>query len=215
VLKERTGEAPYIVASDTSGLVTLVQLGVVEFHVWGSRVDKPERPDRVVFDLDPDPGIPWARVIEAAGRVRAVLGQLDLTSCVKTTGGKGLHVEVPIPGRHTWDEVKSFSRRVAGAITAAEPQRYTATLSKARRHGRVLIDWLRNARGATWVCAWSPRARPGLSVAMPLRWEELPKLRAANTWSIADAPSRLARDPWRGMNAIDQRLPKASALQAG
>ncbi|HET7225630.1 MAG TPA: non-homologous end-joining DNA ligase, partial [Candidatus Eisenbacteria bacterium] len=208
VVRERAGLAPYLAVDDVAGLVTLAQLGAMEFHVWGARADAIERPDRVVFDLDPDEGVPWARVVEGAQTLRERLAALELDSFVKTTGGKGLHVEVPIARRHGWDEVKDFSRTIAQSLVRDDPSRYVATLARERGRGRILVDWLRNGRGATWVVAWSPRRRARLPVAMPLRWSELETTRDAAAWTIANAGARVARDPWRGMRALRQRLPK-------
>src|SRR5690606_17087857 len=139
--------------------LSLVQLGALELHVWGARDDRLERPDRLVFDLDPDTSLPFARVIEAARRVRERLAEVGLESFVKTTGGKGLHVVAPVARRSGWDEVKGFCRAVAVDLATREPRRYVANMAKAKRRGKVFIDYLRNGRGATAIAPFSARAR--------------------------------------------------------
>ncbi len=163
----------HLAIEDLAGLLSLVQIGVLEIHPWGSTIDKLEQPDRVTFDLDPDEGLPWSRVTEAALEIRDVLAGLGLQSFVKTTGGKGLHVVVPLTPRLGWDEVKNFTKAVADDMAARHPQRYTANQSKRARQGRIYIDYLRNARGATAVGAYSTRARPGATVSTPLSWSEV------------------------------------------
>ena len=209
-LEQKDGVHDYLYVEDVDGLLALVQMNSLEFHPWGSRVDAPEKPDRLVFDLDPDTGIEWKQVVAAAREVRARLREAGLESFVRQTGGKGLHVVAPFRRGPGWQAAKDFSEALAGAMAAERPERYVATMSKARREGRIFIDWLRNSRGATSVTSWSLRARPGAPVAMPLRWEELGKVEGPGAFGLARALRRAAslrRDPWDGIDALDQRLP--------
>lgn len=205
------GEDDYVYIRDRKGLLQLVQMNTIEFHPWGSRVDRPDSPDRIVLDLDPAPGVAWEAVVDGARGIRDLLGAMQLVSFVRTSGGKGLHVVVPFRRGPGWQAVKDFCEALAGAMVARSPERYIATASKARREGKIFIDWLRNARGATSVCSWSLRARAGAPVAMPLRWEELGKVRSGSAFGLAAALKRAASlkaDPWEGMAALTQRLPK-------
>jgi bifunctional non-homologous end joining protein LigD len=210
-LKEKQGKDDYLFVKDATGLLELVQMNVLEFHPWGARVDKPERPDAMVFDLDPGPGIAWKQVAAAAREVRDRLRDAGLTSFVRLSGGKGVHVVVPIRRGPSWDEVKDFTGAFAEAMAAHKPLRYVATMSKAKRNDRIFIDWLRNGRGATSVCSWSLRARPGAPVAMPLRWEELGRVEGPAAFDLHKAlarAKRLRRDPWKGYADCRQSLPK-------
>jgi bifunctional non-homologous end joining protein LigD len=198
---------PYGAVDSPAGLVSLVQMGVLEIHTWGSRRDRLEQPDRITFDLDPDEGLAWTRVIAAAFEVRDFLRALDLESFLKTTGGKGLHLVVPIRRRNEWDEVKEFARAIAAAVAADAPGRYTTNISKAKRRGRILIDYLRNGRGATAVEAFSTRARSGAPVAAPIRWDELTQRMRPDRFDVRSLPRRLASlrgDPWADMTSIRQ-----------
>ncbi len=209
-LQEKQGEDDYVYIRDLRGLLQLVQMNTLELHPWGARVDRPDRPDRIVFDLDPAPGVPWAAVVAAAREIRARLQAMDLRSFVRTSGGKGLHVVLPFRRGPDWPTAKRFAQTLADAMVEADPDRYVATASKARREGRIFIDWLRNARGATSVCSWSSRARPGAPVAMPLRWEELGRVASGDAYDLRKAQrraARLRRDPWEGIAGLDQRLP--------
>ena len=178
-----------------AALVSAVQMGTVEFHVQGVRRDKLDRPDRMVFDLDPDEGLGWDAVRAAASEVRALLQAAGLEPGVMTTGGKGLHVVVPLRRTVDTETVATFARAVAEHMAEREPERFTANVRKARRKGRIFVDWQRNTRGATAVCPWSVRARPGAPVAMPLAWGELDSVPSGDAFSIADALARLNRDP--------------------
>ncbi|SFD61213.1 bifunctional non-homologous end joining protein LigD [Bosea sp. CRIB-10] len=173
-MKDKDGEELLFIR-DFDGLAALVQLGTVEVHVWGAKVDAIETPDQVIFDLDPDPGVPVERVREAALTVRQRLEELGFESFLKTSGGKGFHVVLPLKPKADWDEVKGFARDFAKAMEQAEPKLYTATLSKKARKGRIFIDYLRNGRGSTAIAPFSTRARPGAAVAMPVAWELLEK----------------------------------------
>ena len=197
------------------GLIALVQAGVLEVHVRGSTTEHLEEANRLVFDLDPGPGIEWKDIVAAARDVRARLRALKLESFVKTTGGKGLHVVLPI--RSTpWEEAKAFCRAFAEAMAADEPNRYTATIKKAARGNKIFVDYLRNSREATAVCAYSTRARPGATVSVPVTWEELGKQKAPNAFSVKNLPKRLAKlrkDPWAGIDKLKQKLPTASKFK--
>ncbi|MCC7103012.1 MAG: DNA ligase D [Fimbriimonadaceae bacterium] len=182
------------------GLVALAQFGVMEIHPWGSRASDLERPDRITFDLDPDAGLGWPDVVRAANNVRAVLERLGLKSWVKTSGGKGLHVCLPLKPDLEWKEVKAFCHGIAIMLERMSPKDYTSNMSMAKRGGRVFIDYLRNGRGATSISAYSPRARDGAAVSMPVHWEELSELESAHTFTIGNALHRLKTqrlDPWK------------------
>lgn len=195
---------PLISISDLDGLLALVQAAALEIHPWGSTVAEWERPDMIVMDLDPGDAVPWDRVIDAAQEVRQRLTDAGLSAFVKTSGGKGLHVVAPLKPHAPWPEVKAFAKSIAGAMAADAPDRYVATLSKARRKGKILIDYLRNQRGATAVSAYSTRARPGAAVSTPLAWEELgADIRPAH-FTLANLANRLAvldADPWEAFRA--------------
>lgn len=211
-LRQKTGVEEYLYVDDADGLLALVQMNTLEFHPWGSRIDAPEQPDRMVFDLDPDQGLPWRKVVEAAKDVRARLLETGLESFVRLTGGKGLHVVAPFDRGPTWGRLKHFCESFADAMVAHRPDAYVATMSKAKRSERIFIDWLRNARGATSVTSWSLRARPGAPVAVPLRWDELGRIRTAAAFDLAKATRRAATlgdDPWAAMYTLRQALPGA------
>lgn len=182
-IEEKDGEtADYIYATRAQALVAAAQMGAVELHIWGARTDRLERPDRMVFDLDPDEGLDWADVRGAAFDMRDRLDDLGLASVPMVTGGKGVHVCLHLRRSHDWDIVKSFARTLAHVMAEAAPDRYTATMSKEKRKGRIFIDWLRNERGQTAIAPYSLRARPGAPVAMPMTWDELKGLGAPNGW---------------------------------
>jgi bifunctional non-homologous end joining protein LigD len=208
--EESDGPETGLFIEDEAGLTALVQLGVLEIHPWGSRVSDLEHPDLCTFDLDPGPGVAWPSVLRAARDLRDLLGGLGLESFVKTTGGKGLHVVVPFSGVPGWPELKAFSRSIAGELARRSPDRYTAKLSKASRGGRIFIDYLRNGRGATAVAAYSTRATPVASVAVPLSWEELSPSLRPDQYGVKNVRRRLeklARDPWKRLFELKQSLP--------
>ncbi len=213
------GEAePYGTVSDLEGLLALVQMGVLEIHIWGSHRDKIEQPDYLVFDLDPDEGLAWERVVEGAYLMRDFLGELGLQSFLKTTGGKGLHVVIPVTRRDEWDDAKAFTKAVADTIAAADPKRYTSRLPKADRKGKVFIDYLRNGRGATSICAYSSRARQGATVSAPLFWEELEAGVRGDSFNVRNLPERLESlpaDPWAGFLKIRQSITAAMKAKVG
>ena len=209
-LKQKSGSEQYLYIDSIEGVIDLVQMSTLEFHPWGARVDDPEKPDRLVFDLDPGDGVRWPAVVAAARDLRAKLKQAGLESFVRLSGGKGLHVVVPITRGSSWDDVHAFCEAFSGAMAEHAPERYVATMSKAKRPGRIFIDWLRNTRGATSVASWSLRARKGAPVAVPLRWEELGKLKRPDAFDLDAAKQRAARlrkDPWEGFAGLRQRLP--------
>ena len=195
--------ASYFFVDRLAGLVAGVQVGVLEFHIWGCRRDRLEQPDRLVFDFDPDEALNFVDVVRAATDVRDRLKTLGLQSWAMVTGGKGIHVVVPLARRNGWDEVKSFARGFARQLAAEEPDRFIAKASKANRTGRIFIDWLRNDRGSTAICPYSTRAREGAPVAMPVSWDELGGLKAANVFTVENAPQHIhdTPDPWAEMTA--------------
>jgi bifunctional non-homologous end joining protein LigD len=206
-------EEPMLTLDSAGGLISLVQAGVVEIHPWGSRADDLERPDRLIFDLDPGEGTPWSAVIAAAGEVRDRLQSFGLKSFVKTTGGKGLHVVVPVEPSVRWAEAKSFTASIAEAMAVDHPDRYVATVAKRARRGRIYVDYLRNDRGSTAVAAYSTRALPQASVSTPLEWDELSNGLRSDHFTVGNLRHRLAflkRDPWQGFFSVRQRIPAPS-----
>jgi bifunctional non-homologous end joining protein LigD len=211
-IRESNKTENYVVLDDVGGLISLAQIGALEIHAWGSRADKLEHPDRLIFDLDPDVAVPWSTVVQSARQVRLFLQELGLESFVKNTGGKGLHLVVPIDRRHSWDEAKTFCKRVAELIVIAAPGHYTANMAKAARRGKIFIDYLRNARGATAILPYSTRARPGAPVSTPLTWHELNSRIPSDHYTVLNLPKRLAslkRDPWEGIASVRQGLAAA------
>jgi bifunctional non-homologous end joining protein LigD len=215
-IKDRKGEE-LIYIDDLDGLLTLVQAGVLEIHVWGSTVDAIEHCNRIVFDLDPGDGVAWPDVNKAARDLRARLDALKLKSFVKTTGGKGLHVMVPTSGT-PWDDAKDFAHAMVLAMAADEPDRYVSKMTKSIRGGKIFLDYLRNGRGATAVVAYSTRARPGAPVSAPVEWDELSPKLAPNKFTVLNIGRRLAklkRDPWADVDKVKQKLPSFAALKRG
>lgn len=209
-IRESEGKLPYSVLDDALGLFGLVQLGALEIHTWGSRADDFEHADLLVFDLDPDEGLDFAPVVTAARRLRAVFETAKLESFVKSTGGKGLHVCIPIQPGLEWDQVKAFCGYIAEAMEQESPDKYTANISKAARKGRIFIDYLRNGRGATFIAPYSTRARANAPVAVPLEWDELDGLTAPPSFTIRNLNQRLvtlSADPFERMAKLKQRLP--------
>lgn len=212
-LQQKSGREDYVYIDDARGLLQLVQMNTLELHPWGATVDDPEHPDRLVFDLDPGEGVSWAQVKAAARDVRDRLLQIGLQSFVRLSGGKGVHVVVPLQPTADWEQAKAFCEAFAQAMALQQPDRYVATMSKAKRRGVIFIDWLRNTRGATSVCSWSLRARESAGVAVPLRWDELARVSAADAFPMAKALARAKRlkaDPWQGIEGLQQVLPRAN-----
>ena len=201
---------PYLYVDDADGLIACVQMGTIEFHGWGSRIAPLECPDRMIFDLDPDEALDFDDTKRAADYLRNQLAELGLVSFPLLSGGKGVHVVVPLTPRADWPAVKDFADRFARALAAAEPDRFVATMSKAKRKGRIFIDWLRNQRGSTAILPYSARARSGGPVAAPVSWSELRDIDTAARWHVGDQAELLARVTSRaldGWGVADQRLP--------
>jgi bifunctional non-homologous end joining protein LigD len=211
VQKVDVGEKePMLAVHDLSGLIELAQASIVEIHPWGSTISQLEKPDRLIFDLDPSEDVPWSAVIAAALEVRDRLKDLGLTSFVKTSGGKGLHVVIPIKPTANWGEAKEFTKSIAETMAKTHPERYVATMTKRIRKGRIFIDYLRNGRGATAVAAYSTRGLPAATVSTPLEWDELSEAIRADHFTIDNLRHRLdalKRDPWAGIFVAKQTLP--------
>ena len=217
-IAEDDGVAQYLAVDSLDGVWALVQLGALEMHVWGARRDRPEYPDRLVFDLDPDASVPWPEVINAALLTRKRLDDLGLVSFARTTGGKGLHVVVPLVRRHEWDTAKAFAKALAEDLVRQHPDRYTARLPLAARRGKIFIDYLRNGRGATAIASYSTRARPHAPVAMPLRWDEVTPALQPGAFTLLTVPARLARrkrDPWADFAEVRQSLTQRAWRELG
>src|SRR5271166_6006935 len=197
---------PLIAIRDLDGLIGLVQAATLEIHPWGSTLTDWERPDTIIMDLDPGENVAWETMIEAAREVRQRLEASGLAAFVKTSGGKGLHVVAPVKPKADWPAAKAFAKAIADSMAADNPARYVATIAKAKRTGKILVDYLRNQRGMTAVAAYSTRARPGAAVSMPLGWDELGPAIGPAYFTVANAPARLAalpRDPWEGFRAAE------------
>jgi bifunctional non-homologous end joining protein LigD len=205
-IQEKTKVGEYLVADNIEAVVSLAQMGVVEIHTWNSKTDDLERPDRIVWDLDPGPQVTWKQVVASARRLRDLLKTLGLASWVKTTGGRGLHVVAPVTPSRDWSECLALSRAVGELLAQAEPETYTTAFAKAGRERKILIDYLRNNRTNTSICAFSPRARPGALISMPIDWSELN--RGPEQWTLITAARRLKRraDPWAGYWTTRQKV---------
>jgi bifunctional non-homologous end joining protein LigD len=199
----------YLYIEDAAGLVALVQMGVLEVHPWGVRVDRPDRPDRVIFDLDPGEGLSFDDVVAAALELRERLAAAGMTSFAKTTGGKGIHVVAPLERRYEWKEVKGFAKAFAEAMAKDAPDRFLTRAALAERPGKIFIDYLRNDATATAVAPYSTRARPGAPVAMPVHWSEVKPGLGSKAFTIESVPARLKKrgDAWKDMANAAQRLP--------
>jgi bifunctional non-homologous end joining protein LigD len=209
------GHGPLMALETPAALVGAAQMGVLELHTWNATAARIERPDRIVFDLDPDPALPWARVLEAAELTHALLQELGLRCFAKTSGGKGLHIVVPLRRVHDWETAKAFSKAVADHLAATLPTHFSAKMGAANRVGKVFIDYLRNNRGSTTVSAFSLRSRPGLPVSVPLGWEELVEVKKPDQWTLANVEDRLAdlgADPWKDYEKSRQSLAPAAAM---
>ncbi|HYE30930.1 MAG TPA: DNA ligase D [Methylomirabilota bacterium] len=208
-IRETNKTRNYLLIDDVQDLVAIAQIGALEIHVWGSQADKIEMPDRMIFDLDPDQDLDWPIVVDSAHQIRQLLEAGGLVSFVKTTGGKGLHIVVPLLRRHDWDEVKGFSKAVAEKIEELDPQHFVSNMSKVKRRGKIFVDYLRNGRGATAIAAYSTRAKPGAPVSVPLAWKELTPAIRSNDFTVQNLRERLRSlktDPWEELPKIKQSL---------
>jgi bifunctional non-homologous end joining protein LigD len=209
-IREKAKSDDYLVIEDVAGLLSLIQMGVLEIHTWNAQASQLETPDRVIFDLDPGPDVPWPAVVAAARLIRATLEGQGLESFVKTTGGKGLHVVAPIEPGPGWSACVEFAGRVVDLLVAETPKAFVGTMTKSARKGKIFIDYFRNQRGATSVAAYSTRARPGAAVSTPLTWNELDNVPSGSHFTLSAVERRLAklsRDPWAGYEALSQSLP--------
>jgi bifunctional non-homologous end joining protein LigD len=210
-------EAEHTYIDSLEGLLALVQMSVLEIHTWGCHADKVDKPDQLVFDLDPDEGLAWNKVVEGAKQLREFLEQLGLRSFLKTTGGKGLHIVVPVERRIGWDEFKAFSKSVVLAVEDAYPDRYTTNPLKRTRKGKIFLDYLRNGRGATAVAPYSTRAREGATVSTPIDWSELTDDFDPKSLTVLTVPQRLAslgnQVPWHDYNQVKQGITAAMRKQ--
>jgi bifunctional non-homologous end joining protein LigD len=210
-IREKTKIGEYLIADSVSAVVGLVQMGILEVHTWNSRFARIEQPDRIVIDLDPGVRVTWPRVIAAARVVRELLETLGLDSFVKTTGGRGLHVVVPLTPRDNWSHCLAFARAVADALVRHAPGEFTARFSKAGRENAILVDYLRNNRTNTSIAAYSTRARPDAPVSVPVAWTELSAAREPDRFTACTVPHRLARlrrDPWAEYWKTKQTIPR-------
>ena len=209
-LREESGkDADYLLVDEPESVMELVQFSALEFHPWGAKAGTPDKADRIVFDLDPGEGVPFGQVKSAARQLRDFLAELDLVSFLRTSGGKGLHVVVPLKPAVAWTTVKAFAHAVAVALAKAEPDRFLSVSTLKLRPGKIFVDYLRNGRGATSVASYSLRVRPGAPVALPLAWDELGKLRTPDAFTLRNVPAKLkrrTRDPWESIDSIRQGL---------
>jgi bifunctional non-homologous end joining protein LigD len=207
-IREKSATREYMYIEDVRGLVAAAQMGVLELHIWGSRADGVERPDRMVFDLDPDETLPFDQVTAAARDLKKRLEAFGLQSFPMVTGGKGIHVVVPLARKHGWDEHRTFAEALARQMAAEEPERFVANMSKAKRRGKIFVDYLRNQRGSTAIAPFSTRAKTGATVALPVSWARLSRLKDAQPATIRNAVRVLGRtNPWPGYEKIRQTLP--------
>ncbi|MBC5764859.1 DNA ligase D [Ramlibacter albus] len=192
------GTPPMIEVGKPEGLLSAAQMNVVEFHTWNGTVPAIDKPDRMTFDIDPGEGVTWPQIQEAAQLVRALLDELELPVFLKTSGGKGLHLVVPLRKKFDWDTVKDFSQAIVQHLARTLPDRFVAKSGAKNRVGRIFIDYLRNGYGATTACAWSARARPGLGISVPVRWDELKSLKGGAHWTVSTVHERLdaGNEPW-------------------
>jgi bifunctional non-homologous end joining protein LigD len=202
-VREKDEWDTYLVVDDLEGLLALVQFGALEIHAWGSQAEDLERPDQLVFDLDPAPDVAWSEVVDTAFLLKKILGELGFEPLAKTTGGKGLHVVVPIRPTDEWDEAKAFCRSVAEFLVRFDPERFVANMSKTKRRGKIFVDYLRNDRGATAIAPYSTRARPGAPVSFPVDWRKLRTVESGAAFTIENAPKLAAKsDPWKDFDKL-------------
>lgn len=218
VIEEAKGPADYLSPSGPASLVALAQMSVLEIHIWGSHASRLEYPDYVVFDLDPGDDTDWDDVVRGALLVRDVLDALGLRSFAKTTGGKGLHVCVPLLPTEDWATVRAFANAVAAGIADYAPDKYTSAMPKDRRAGRIFVDYLRNSRSNTSIAPYSARARPHATVSMPIAWEEVADGVPSDRFTMRNAPERLAklkRDPWEDFLSAEQTISENNKRELG
>lgn len=213
-IKQKNGKtSSYLLIDSPEGLVGAAQIGALELHIWGARADNIEKPERLVFDLDPDESVPFAAVRDAATELRDVLKAAGLESFPLVTGGKGIHVICPLDRRREWPDIKSFARGLAVKLAKAAPETYVAQASKEKREGKIFIDWMRNQRGATAIAPYSLRARPGAPIATPVSWRELPRIERADAYTLGNIRARLSHlksDPWKGYGDVRQSITNAA-----
>jgi bifunctional non-homologous end joining protein LigD len=215
-----TSEGPtfYVAANSVAAIVALLQMGVLEIHPWGSTSEHLDRPDRIVFDFDPADDLPWSHLVEAVKLIRTLLDEIGLKGFLRTTGGKGLHVVVPVQATRSWDDIKGFSKAIAELFVATFPDRFTAKMTKATRHGKIFVDYLRNAEGSTAIATYSLRARANAPVATPIAWEELGKDVRFDYFNVDSVQRRLRSlkvDPWKGFFTIRQAVDAAMMKRVG
>ena len=218
-IRETTKIGEYLIADSLAALTGLVQMDVLEIHTWNARFARVEQPDRIVIDLDPGGDVEWPTVVDAARLVRGILQELDLESFVKTTGGRGLHLVVPLAPRADWSDCLAFARALANALVRGRPSMFTARFARTGRDDKILVDYLRNNRTNRSIAAYSTRARPDAPISTPLAWTELSPDRRPDRFTIATVPQRLARlrsDPWKAYWNNRQRLRRTAvaALEA-
>ena len=209
-IKEKTKVGEYLAVVSLEGIIALAQMGIIEVHTWNSTIDDVERPNRIVWDLDPGPKVAFKEVIAAAIAVRNLLDTLGLESWVKTTGGHGIHVVAPIKPDRQWDECLAFAKAVAEALTRTDASRYTTAFPKAGRENKILIDYLRNNRTNTSVAAFSARAKPLATVSMPIGWKQLTAKLNPASYTVLTAPKKLRTDPWRDYWSSKQKISAAA-----
>ncbi|WP_158905384.1 DNA ligase D [Burkholderia sp. L27(2015)] len=206
------GHAPLLTIDNVEALIGAVQMGTLEFHTWNGSIRNLEKPDRMIFDLDPDPKLAWERMVEAAMLLRTLLGELGLEAFIKTSGGKGFHVVVPLRRDAGWEPVKDFAHAISIHMATTFPKLFSAKMGPRNRIGKIFIDYLRNSRGASTVAAYSTRARPGLGVSVPVSWDEVPQLESADQWNVKTLGTRLKQtpeDPWAAYWKTQQRITAA------
>ncbi len=217
-IREGGGEQPYMMANSVSAVVALVQMGVLEIHPWGSRAPRLGYPDRLIFDFDPDESLGWDKVVEAVDILRKLLETLGLRPFIKTTGGKGLHVVIPIQPTRAWDRAKAFCKAIAELLVRTFPDRFTSKITKSTREGRIFVDYLRNAENATAIAAYSVRAKANAPVAMPIAWEQLKDDLRFDHFNVRNVPGLLRhrrQDPWSDLDVVEQELTDAMLRQVG
>jgi len=203
------GHEALLEVPSAAAIAAAAQMNVIEFHTWNSQVRNIDKPDRIVFDLDPGEGVSWQRVQEGAALTRSLLQQLGLEAWLKTSGGKGLHIIVPIAPRHGWATVRAFAQAVVEQLARVLPDRFVAKSGPRNRVGKIFADYLRNTHDATTAAAYSARARPGLGVSMPIEWDQLSELKSGAHWTIANALEHVSlrtRDPWKGCASSRQSI---------